>query len=106
MNEDYTKVYKAYPSVCGSYSNEKADKKWILDIDKKLTPEEHEALKEDLHNLQPLGEKLKYIIPSRSGIHYITNPFNLQDFSKLERWSHIDVHKRNPTNLYIPDIIL
>lgn len=104
MNKDYTKISKAYVSACGKHSNERADKKWILDIDKKLTPEEHKALKEDLHNLQPLGDKLKFIIPTNNGIHYITNPFNLQEFQKLERWDHIDIHKRNPTALFYPDL--
>lgn len=104
IQEDYDKVYKAYVSCCGKYSNEKSEKKWILDIDRPLTGDEHAQLKLDLHALQPEGDKLLYIIPSKSGIHYITKPFNLQKFNKLEQWDHIDIHKRNPTNIYIPDL--
>lgn len=104
MNKDYTKVSKAYSTACGKHSNEKANKKWILDIDKKLTSGEHTQLKEDLYKLRPVGDKLKFIIPTNSGIHYITSPFNLQAFSELKRWDHIDIHKRNPTALYYPDL--
>ena len=39
-------------------------------------------------------------IPSKSGIHLITNPFNLAKFSL--KWPRIEIHKNNPTNLYIP----
>jgi len=39
------------------------------------------------------------LIPSKSGYHLITNPFNLAKFKKLYP---VDVQKDAPTNLYIP----
>ena len=37
-------------------------------------------------------------IPTKSGCHLITTPFNLQQFK--EKYPDIDVHKNNPTLLY------
>lgn len=37
---------------------------------------------------------------TKSGYHLITKPFDMQVFR--ERFPDIDVHKNNPTNLYIP----
>jgi len=39
-------------------------------------------------------------IPSRNGLHLITLPFSLKDFKK--KFPDIEVHKDNPTNLFIP----
>ncbi|WP_265091158.1 hypothetical protein, partial [Acinetobacter baumannii] len=40
-------------------------------------------------------------IPTMNGCHLITKPFNLQKFK--EKFPEIDVHKNNPTILYIPN---
>lgn len=53
-----------------------------------------------LHNLQPIGNKFKAVIPSKNGFHIICNPFNIQDFAKFEY--PVEIHKDNPTNLFIP----
>ena len=39
-------------------------------------------------------------IPTKNGYHIITKPFNLKQFK--DKYSDIDVHKNNPTILYIP----
>lgn len=44
--------------------------------------------------------KCREIIPSKSGLHLIVNPFNMKDFKT--DYPDIEVHKDNPTNLYIP----
>jgi hypothetical protein len=41
-----------------------------------------------------------YKVPTKNGIHLITNPFNLNAFKF--GFPNIDVHKNNPTILYIP----
>lgn len=50
---------------------------------------------------QPL-DKVKYVscIPTKNGKHLITIPFDLRQFRKI--YLKIDVHKNNPTVLYIP----
>ena len=44
------------------------------------------------------GAKVIINIPTKSGYHLITTPFNLQQFK--EEYPDIDVHKNNPTLLY------
>lgn len=101
INGDYNKAHKAYSSVVGAFSNE-SDKKWILDIDRKMDILEIDELTAYLSTLQPIGLKQIQFIPSRSGFHLISKPFNLHDFRQSMWAEEIEVHKNNPTNLYIP----
>jgi hypothetical protein len=106
-NRDFYNTRKAYDSVCGTYQAE-MDKRWLVDID---DPGKTEAdrvgeyitsLQEDSYHPKPDDtgpRKVLAYIPSKNGWHIITEPFNLMEFSK--RFKH-EVHKNNPTNLYIP----
>ena len=53
-----------------------------------------------IDTLEPYSPNTKYIsnIPTKTGWHLITTPFNLQQFRK--EYPDIDVHKNNPTLLY------
>ena len=96
MNKDYRSVRKAYNSCCGKYSNE-TDKKWIIDIDTKDS-DFMEEIEELLHNRLDIHDFIE--LPTKNGYHIITKPFNLQEFKKY--YDNIDIHKNNPTILYIP----
>ncbi len=96
LNKSFSHVRKCYNSVCGEYAS--GDKTWIVDIDEKGRAA-NDILK-CIDNLQPEGNKLITIIETKNGIHLITKPFNLQDFK--EYYPHIEVHKNNPTVMYIP----
>jgi hypothetical protein len=59
---------------------------------------------------EPTGDKIITQIPSKTGIHLITSPFNVVQFKnnfsdelKAYKMSFIDleIHKDNPTNLFI-----
>jgi hypothetical protein len=97
LNKDYKNVRKAYNSVCGMHAAD-IDKTWIVDIDEKGR-QANEVLK-DLDEIQPIGNKVIAIIETKNGVHLITKPFNLQKFK--EWFPNIDVHKNNPTIIYIP----
>jgi|AntRauTorcE11897_2_1112592.scaffolds.fasta_scaffold04223_5 hypothetical protein len=111
LNKSYNKAHKAYCSVVGAYNNDN-DKKWIIDIDK----EElflQDDIKEVVNRCTPLGKKTICILPSKSGVHIISSPFNILEFkiqlntltklySLKENQLNIEIHKNNPTNLYIP----
>lgn len=98
-NAAYNKIHKSFSSVCGKYSaEEKTNKKWILDIDE--TPYNTAIMDEFLYTLQPVGNKIIDVLPSKSGLHIITKPFNVHEFKKVH--PGIEVCKNNPTNLYIP----
>lgn len=101
LNKDFNKAYKAYSSVVGAYNHD-TDKKWIIDIDQGEL--EGRKLNDMIlfieRECQPIGVKYITTIPSKTGKHVITRPFNLQTFK--EQYPDIEVHKNNPTNLYIP----
>lgn len=96
MNKDYKSVISAYDSVCGEFGAGK-NKSWIIDID--TTDEEFiEKVKNNINGCPPLGIKIISKIPSKSGCHLISLPFDIRQFGFPE----IDIHKNNPTALYIP----
>lgn len=106
LNKSYDKAHKAYPSVAGAYQHE-SDKTWILDIDninfdqKNIDLNIHGILIR-LEDIEPLGDKFIKLIPSKSGCHVLVKPFNIMKAKPmLDKWK-IEVHKNNPTNLYIP----
>lgn len=105
MNKDFKSVHKAYESVCGAYANE-SNKKWIIDIDNiSIDGFNHQdsmiQLRSRIIELQIEAGHLQSMnfIRTKSGIHIISAPFNLQKFR--EEFPDIDVHKDNPTILYI-----
>lgn len=99
-NKDFRSVGKSYDRACGQSSNETSNKKWIVDIDTqevwyRIVVEQH------IEELQEFtGYKILEILPSKKGWHIITNPFRLDKFRELH--PNLDIHKDNPTNLYIP----
>lgn len=101
MNKDYRSVRKCYNSVCGANSNEK-EKKWIIDVDVEPGINQRNLMIEimgGLRNIEPIGGKIIDTIPTKNGFHLITKPFNVQ---QAREWLKHDIHKDNPTILYIP----
>jgi uncharacterized protein YycO len=102
QNKDFFSVKNAYDSVCGVFQSE-IDKRWLIDIDKEDLPI-YEEIKAKVIELQSIITNREYKIlaelPTKSGMHIITNPFNLDQFNKV--YPNIQIHKNNPVNLYIP----
>lgn len=100
MNKDFRSARKAYESVAGTYSNEE-HKKWVVDIDVKDLNAVN-FIRNDIKNMEPnrRTDKVMAILETRNGYHIISSPFNMEEFKKLH--PQIDVHKDNPTILYIP----
>ena len=105
IQENYRSIKNAYPSVVGEFHSDK-DKSWLIDIDYKdfegktyqlsMIHEELETLQRQTGR-EPRMDK----IPTKNGYHLITRPFNVNLFRK--NWPQIiDVHKDNPTILFIP----
>lgn len=99
-SENYTGLDRLFITVAGQYHSEK-NKKFLIDLDI-----EHIKFKYDIINfintLEPIDKTNKLIVevPSKNGLHLITTSFNLQKFNL--KYPDIEVHKDNPTNLYIP----
>lgn len=99
-NKDFNRMMNSYDRACGQSSNQKNDKRWIVDIDGEYSSEYLNNISEFINKCMPEGDKVLKVIPTKNGIHLITNPFNLMEFKNV--YGDIDVHKDNPINLYIP----
>ena len=114
-NQEFGSTFNEINSVIGRYPEPgKGSKTWIVDIDD--NPPESELVlkvKDIIARCEPVdkvGELCKVIatIPTRSGTHLITKPFNVQRFNGLKKNeidrldSEIDIKKDNPTVLYCP----
>jgi len=93
---DFKKIWKSWNTCAGEIKGE--EPRWVVDIDRQLSEEEYNNFLKYLTYLEPIGNKFVTKIPTKSGIHLIATPFNLQQFK--EQCPDIDVHKNNPTLLY------
>jgi hypothetical protein len=102
MQEDFHSTKQSFSKACGQCHNDN-EKKWIIDVDEKdLTLVE--VIKEFVNTqCRPEGED-KFIItlPTKSGYHIITRPFDKSQFKKA---FDLDIQCDNPVNLYIPDSV-
>ena len=72
---------------------------WVVDLDD--CSEVNQEIVSFIGQLEPIGiDKIVAKIPTKSGFHLITRPFRLDKFKA--KFRGIDVHKNNPTVLYIP----
>lgn len=84
------------------------EKRWVIDIDEVSvdsfahSPEQIEIRKyiNELQAEAGSNQDMTFI-KTKSGFHIITAPFNTQKFK--QRYPEIDVQKKNPTLLYLPD---
>lgn len=109
---DYKSVKNAYATACGSHHSEK-NKRWVVDVDKEILAYKGEirTIIEKLHEeIKGNNYKILCEIPTKSGIHIITNPFNLQKFKEViadrvnesnQELLNLDIHKNSPTILYV-----
>ena len=103
---DQYKIRNLYDSIAGEFHSE-PDKNWLIDIDYKDFEKNPSILNEIYFRIEDLQretgrEPRMDIIPTKNGYHLITRPFNLK---KLETYTQggyrMDIHKDNPTILYI-----
>jgi hypothetical protein len=99
MNREYSFLNKSYDRACGLGHND-PKKKWILDID--FIDCTENTIEKALNFT--VEHEIISKIPSKKGIHFITKPFRLNAFKNYcsNNSINIEIHKDNPTNLYIP----
>ena len=66
-----------------------------------------EDILEVVNICNPAGEKHIITLPSKNGSHLITKPFDLNNFyfewnRRYNEHPSIEIHKNNPTNIFIP----
>ena len=105
-----------FDSVVGQLKTN--EKRWIVDVDEKeISPL---MLAHIEYNCRPktvvkfdeagvpigyeVGPKIEAIIPTKNGHHLITKRFDVMEFKK--KFPDIDIQKKNPTLLYLPDSLL
>lgn len=106
--ENYMAVRRVWDKACGSTSNEKDSKKWIIDVDDNSSEMFKVKLLTALRDLQPVNDRRNKVIaeiPTKNGYHFITSPFNKVEFDKLfYGWEVIpkpSIHTNSPTLLYL-----
>lgn len=101
--------WHVFNSACGELTSRR--KCWVVDIDTKDRSFKWEVIQtidgiwmSDNPGCAGRERSEVYLfaeVPTMNGVHLITKPFNLQKFK--EKFPEIDVHKNNPTILYIPN---
>ena len=109
-NKQFEYIYRSYESAAGMSDVNVGNIRWIVDIDEKeISPlmmsyiEHHCAPFSNWtynvdNDIDVFNSKILAKIPTKSGWHLITKPFNLQQFK--QQYPDIDVQKNNPTLLY------
>lgn len=95
---EYDNLRNLWQSAMGSVKP--IEKYWIVDCDNISLKDIKSIIR--YINIECLPKQFKFItlIPTKNGIHIITRPFDTYTFNK--KYPTIDVHKNNPTVLYIP----
>ena len=100
-NQEDSFIQKSYDRACGlGHAEPKGENTWILDLDGEWTDKELRRVENFYRGCSPYTHNFLTVIPSKSGLHAIVKPFDSRDF-KME-YPDLDIHKDNPTNLYIP----
>lgn len=76
------------------------EKRWVVDIDSKDN-ELISNIKKYIDSIRPEGPKIETEVPTKAGCHLITKRFDLKKFNK--KYPEVEVKKKNPTLLFLPD---
>ena len=87
-----------FDSVVGQIKTQ--EKLWIVDIDTRDL-QELRNIQITINQCKPEGPKTKYIVPTKNGWHLITDRFDVLEFKK--KHPEVDIQKKNPTLLYLPN---
>lgn len=87
-----------FDSVVGQIKTQ--EKRWIVDLD---TQDENEVVRmtKVINITRPEGDKIECIVPTKNGYHFITKRFDVLQFKNV--YPNVDIQKKNPTLLYLPE---
>jgi hypothetical protein len=88
-----------FDSVVGQIKT--LEKRWIVDIDTKNKEVVEEVATFINTKCRPIQDKICSIIPTKNGYHLITDRFDVKTFK--ETYPEIDIQKKNPTLLFLPN---
>ena len=83
VTNEYTKPWKDFSSVCGGLEGK--EKRWVIDVDDCENFVDYiEKIKEAIHVCESSYDNpIVTIIPTKSGWHIITHPFNMKRFKDI-----------------------
>jgi hypothetical protein len=87
-----------FDSVVGQIKTH--EKRWIVDVDTKDI-QELRNIQITINRCKPEGPKTKYVIPTKNGFHLISERFDVMEFKK--QYPEIEIQKKNPTLLFLPN---
>ena len=88
-----------FDSVVGQIKTQ--EKRWIVDIDT-LDASVISSVMLSIGLCNPIeDDKIITLIPTKNGVHLITKRFDVMQFKK--QFPDIDIQKKNPTLLYLPN---
>jgi hypothetical protein len=87
-----------FDSVVGQIKTH--EKRWIVDIDTKDDNFRLNVMRV-INRCRPEGNKIYATIPTKNGYHLITDRFDIVEFMKV--FPDVDVQKKNPTLLFLPE---
>ena len=87
-----------FDSVVGQIKTH--EKRWIVDIDTKDDNFRLNVMRV-INRCRPEGNKIYATIPTKNGYHLITDRFDIVEFMKI--FPDVDVQKKNPTLLFLPN---
>lgn len=97
-NGNIINPWHIYNSAIGELQG--IDKRWIVDIDTK-EQSQIDVISDVVKRCKgSSGQRIIATVPTLNGVHLITRSFDLKEFRAFS--TCIDVHKNNPTILYIP----
>ena len=110
--DDYRRPYAVFDSVSGKDVG-KDDKHWIVDIDDCMFNTRESVQKRAdiirvISECEPEGSKLGMMLPTRTGTHIISRPFNLEQFVRLcsedSKVAEVPDIKKNHLTLLFEDL--
>jgi hypothetical protein len=87
-----------FDSVVGQIKTH--EKRWIVDVDTKDDNFRLNVMRV-INRSRPEGNKIYATIPTKNGYHLITDRFDIVEFMKV--FPDVDVQKKNPTLLFLPE---
>ncbi len=87
-----------FDSVVGQIKTH--EKRWIVDVDTKDDNFRLNVMRV-INRCRPEGNKIYATIPTKNGYHLITDRFDIVEFMKV--FPDVDVQKKNPTLLFLPE---
>lgn len=102
---DYKKFYAIFESCSGKFTD-RGNSKWVIDIDEPYNETLINVLTTFINNMESsYDENVIFVMPTKSGVHLITHPFNLHRFNN--EWNKALLNpdiKKNHLTLLFEDI--